>query len=153
MNPADLEKLFGPLGDPALTEDLNADNPLDALREVNADAAERLALFAKLGFGWRDDESLPIPPAAIEATACLLLLAARLYGDRIGEPLVAPVIDGSVEVDWDGASGGELVLMVPPEGAPIQFVMNLPNGSGGVTEWDGYLPADATLADVLSKLT
>ena len=103
--------------------------------------------------GWRDDESLPIPPAAIEATACLLLLAARLYGDRIGEPLVAPVVDGSVEVDWDGASGEELVLMVPPEGAPIQFVMNLPDGSGGVTEWDGYLPADATLADVLSKLT
>ena len=153
MNPADLENLFGPLGDPALTADLNADNPLGALHEVNADAAERLALFAKLGGGWRDDESLPIPPAAIEATACLLLLADRLCGDRLGEPLVAPVIDGSVEVDWDGASGEELVLMVPPEGAPIQFVMNLPDSSGDVTEWDGYLPADATLADVLSKLT
>ena len=153
MSPADLERLFGPLGDPALTADLNVDNPLDALREVNADAAERLALFAKLGMGWRDDESLPIPMAAIDATACLLLLATRLCGDRIGEPLVAPVVDGSVEVDWDGASGEELVLMVPPEGAPIQFVMNLPNGSGGVTEWDGYLPVDATLADVLSKLT
>ena len=62
-------------------------------------------------------------------------------------------VDGSVEVDWDGASGEELVLMVPPEGAPIQFVMNLPDGSGGVTEWDGYLPVDASLADVLSKLT
>ena len=153
MNPADLENLFGPLGDPALTADLNADNPLGALHEVNADAAERLALFAKLGMGWRDDESLPIPPEAIEATACLLLLADRMYGDRIGEPLVAPVVDGSVEVDWDGASDAELVLMVPPEGAPIQFVMNLPNGSGGVMEWDGFLPVDATLADVLSKLT
>ena len=153
MSPADIEKLFGPLGDPALTAELDVANPLDALREVNPDAAERFALFAKLGIGWRDDESLPIPPEAIEATACLLFLAARLYGDRIGEPLVAPVIDGSVEVDWDGASDAELVLMVPPEGAPIQFVMNLPDGSGGVTEWDGYLPADATLADVLSKLT
>ena len=153
MNPADLERLFGPLGDPALTADLDAVSPLEALREVNADVAERLALFAKLGGGWRDDDSLPIPPAAIEATACLLLLADRMYGDRIGEPLVAPVVDGSVEVDWDGASGEELVLMVPPEGAPIQFVMNLPDGSGGVTEWDGYLPADATLAAVMSKLT
>ena len=153
MNPADIVKLFGPLGDPALTAGLNVDNPLDALREVNAAAAERLALFAKLGFGWRDDESLPISPTAIEATACLLLLAARMFVARIGEPLVAPVVDGSVEVDWDGASGEELVLMVPPEGTPIQFVMNLPDGSGGVNEWDGYLPADASLADVLSKLT
>ena len=153
MNAADLEQLFGPLREPSLAADLTADSPLDALRKVNADATERLALFAKLGMGWRDDESLPIPPAAIKTTACLLLLAARLYGDRIGEPLVAPVVDGSVEVDWDGVSGEELVLMVPPEGAPIQFVMNLPDGSGGVTEWDGYLPADASLAELLSRLT
>ena len=153
MNAADLEQLFGPLREPSLAADLTAGSPLDALRKVNADATERLALFAKLGMGWRDDESLPIPPAAIKTTACLLLLAARLYGDRIGEPLVAPVVDGSVEVDWDGVSGEELVLMVPPEGAPIQFVMNLPDGSGGVTEWDGYLPADASLAELLSRLT
>ncbi|MCY4624663.1 MAG: hypothetical protein OXC99_06670 [Chloroflexi bacterium] len=153
MNAAEFERLLGPAGDPAVSASLYVTNPLDALREVNADAAERLSLFAKLGFGWRDDDSLPIPQAAISSAACLLLLADRLYGNRIAEPLVVPVVDGSVEVDWDGTSGEELVLMVPPEGAPIQFVMNLPDGSGGVTEWDGFLPTDASLADLLTRLT
>ncbi len=153
MNAGEFERLLGPAGDPAVSASLYVTNPLDALREVNADAAERLSLFAKLGFGWRDDDSLPIPQAAISSAACLLLLADRLYRDRIGEPFVAPVVDGSVEVDWDGTSGEELVLMVPPEGAPIQFVMNLPDGSGGVTEWDGFLPTDASLADLLTRLT
>ena len=153
MNAADFERLLGPAGDPAVAAGLDVTDPLDALREVNADAAERLFLFVKLGFGWRDDDSLPIPQAAINSAACLLLLADRLYGNRIGEPFVAPVVDGSVEVDWDGASGEELVLMVPPEGMPIQFVMNLPDGSGGVTEWDGFLPTDASLAELLSRLT
>ena len=152
MNAADFERLLGPAGDPAVAAGLDVTDPLDALREVNA-ASERLSLFVKLGFGWRDDDSLPIPQAAINSAACLLLLADRLYGNRIGEPFVAPVVDGSVEVDWDGASGEELVLMVPPEGSPIQFVMNLPDGSGGVTEWDGFLPADASLADLLARLT
>lgn len=153
MTAADLERLFGPLADPALAASLTVEDPLNALREVDADTAERLSLFAKLGMGWRDDDSLPIPRAAIETTACLLLVADRLFGSQLEEPFIAPMVDGSVEVDWDGASGEELVLVVPPEGSPIQFVMNLPDDAGGVTEWDGYLPADASLAELLSKLT
>ena len=150
MSPADIEKLFGPLGDPALTAELDVANPLDALREVNPDAAERFALFAKLGIGaGATTKAFPSPRRPLRPRHACFSSPTRLYGDRIGEPLVAPVVDGSVEVDWDGASGEELVLMVPPEGAPIQFVMNLPDGSGGFTEWDGFLPADATLADVL----
>ena len=151
MDAADIERLFGPLGDPTIATDLAVDGPLLTLRELDAEAADRLALFAKLGGGWLDDESLPPTPRAIETTA-LLLAAYRLQGSSVADPYLAPTPAGSIHVGWKGDSDSELALVVPPEGTPIQFVMDLPDGSGALTEWDGHIPADAALAELLSRL-
>ena len=149
MDAADLERLFGPLADPAASA---VDDPIAALREIDAEAADRLSLFAKLGGGWLDDESLPPTPRAIETAACLLIVANRLQGPRVADPYLAPTPAGSIHVGWKGSADSELALVVPPEGTPIQFVMDLPDGSGALTEWDGYIPADAALAELLSRL-
>lgn len=152
VDAAGLEWLFGPLGDAARAAGLSEDSPMDALREVNAEAADRLALFAKLGGGWLDDESLPPTPRAIETTARLLVVAHRLHGTRLADPFLVPAADGSVQVVWKAGVDTELVLVVPPSASPIRFVMDLPDGSGGVAEWDGNIPADGSLADLLSRL-
>ncbi|MDE2802654.1 MAG: hypothetical protein OXK21_07220 [Chloroflexota bacterium] len=152
MNAADIERFFGPLGDPALAAEAAVDDPLMSLRKVEPESADRLALFAKLGGGWLDDESLPPTPRAIDTTARMLLVAHRLQGSRVANPYLAPTGAGSIHVGWKGDAGAELALVVPPEGTPIQFVMDLPDGSDSHTEWDGHIPADAALAEVLSKL-
>ena len=152
VNTAHLAHLFGDLLEPASLADLGPDDALAALREVNPAAADRLEGFAALP-GWVEEGNIPITPEAIETTSCALLLAARMFGQQVKPPFVAPMPDGGIMLEWDGARGNELVVVVPPEGSEPRFLMEFRDASGGRTDWDGTLPSDAGFSELLAHLT
>ena len=148
----DLERLFGALDDAGCTAMAQADDALAALRHVNPDAAERLEHMKTLEAGWYEEGSLPISPKAIETAARVILVAHGLYGSRLKPPFPAPGPDGDVGIDWDGDHHLQLVLDVPPGGAPIEFLVEVPDGAGGFTDFEGAIPDDATLQRVLAYI-
>ena len=148
----ELHRLFGVLDDTGCTAMSQADDALSALRHVDPDAAERLKHMKTLEAGWYDEGSLPISPQAIDTAARVILVAHGLYGSRLKPPFPAPGPDGEVGIDWDGERTHQLMLDIPPGGAPIEFLVEVPDGSGGFTDFEGIIPADATLQEVLAYI-
>jgi hypothetical protein len=57
--------------------------------------------------------------------------------------------DGSLEIEWDSRSGTELMLVIPPEGTKVRYLLDIPNTSGGFDESEGLLAIDASLSELL----
>lgn len=146
----ELHRLFGPLDDAGCTAMSQADDALTALRHVNPDAAKRLEHMKTLEAGWYEEGSLPISPQAIDTAARVILVAHGLYGSRLKPPFPAPGQDGDVEIDWDGERVFQLMLMIPPEGSPVRFLLETPGAAGEFADWEGHIPGDGSLQELLA---
>ncbi len=125
---------------------------LELLKDEDSAYAGRLDNLSRLEPNWDGDGAFPISSEAIGTTAWLLSLTKRLTKEPLPRPLIAPMADGGIELDWDSESGVELMLVIPPDGSKLRFLLDTPDISGDYVEKTGYLPADASFSELLSSL-
>jgi hypothetical protein len=61
--------------------------------------------------------------------------------------------DGGLDLEWELDSGAEMMLVVPPTGRDIEYLLDEPTDSGDVIESEGLLLEDITLSELISRLT
>ena len=83
----------------------------------------------------------------------------RLLGEISQHPdqpapqlFIAPLPDGGLELEWDGTSGSELMVVIPPEGTPARFLLTTLNESGQETQRDGVISQNGALPLLLDEV-
>lgn len=126
---------------------------LEFLEAVNPAAAERVKKLAKLEPDWDGYGGDPPTGEAFRATVALLLAIGRLAPGLLEGVFISPSPDGGFGLEWELDSGAELVLIIPPSGTDIRYLLDEPTSSGDVIQSEGVLPRDATLSGLTSRLT
>lgn len=86
-----------------------------------------MQLLQRLEKGWSDGEGAPISPALIQKAGDL---SAVLCGHGLPEPLVCPVPDGSLDLNWD-----DHAVYCTMSDASVSFTAVLPSGEVVEDEW------------------
>ena len=85
--------------------------------------SERLQRYLSYGANWNDYGESPISERAVRRT--LIVLHRVAIGGP--EPVVVPVYDGGIQIQWYH-SGTEIEVEVPPSG-PVSIYLARPDGS------------------------
>jgi len=146
---------------------------LEILEKTNLAAAQRLRHLAYLEPGWDGYGGNSLTQESIELASALLLAVQQLTKGQLESPFIAPMPDGGVELEWELASGGtspvfsggattsratasgtgkELMIVIPPGGSGIRFLLVEPTSSGDLDETEGTIPTDATLSELARRL-
>ena len=101
--------------------------------------------------GWDGFGAEPIYRRAVNE--CLRILEGTVKlstssSDR--ELFIAPLPDGGLELDWDLPMEEELMVVVPPEGGPVRFLLTTTDHEGNEREREGKLGIDDTLINLFS---
>jgi hypothetical protein len=115
--------------------------------------AERLAKLSKLEPDWDGYGGSPPTEEAISRTKILLREIHGLTQGILEVPFIAPLPDGGLDLEWELDSGAEMMLVVPPTGRDIEYLLDEPTDSGDVIESEGLLLEDITLSELISRLT
>lgn len=134
-------------------QDTSVNHALATLQATNSSAAERIKKLASLEPGWDGYGGVPPTQEAVKATAELLLETHRLTGGLLESPFIAPLPEGGLELEWELDSGAELMLVIPPTGRDIRYLLDGPTSSGDVKESEGVVPRDTSLNQLISRLT
>ena len=126
---------------------------LVTLQGANLGAAERIRKLATLEPDWDGYRGDPPTVESIRMTAMLLLAIHRLAQGLLDDPFISPSPDGGLGLEWGLDSGAEIVLIIPPTGTDIRYLLDEPTSSGDNIESEGVLPKDATLSGLISRLT
>ena len=120
------------------------------LEKTQPEWAQRIKVLKELRHGWDGFGAAPVTKDAVRG--CLQILSAIIdlpHGSSIGGKLfIAPLPDGGLELDWDFRLENDLMILVPPEGEPVQFLQTLVNRSGEECEREGILDIDDNLANL-----
>jgi hypothetical protein len=131
----------------------DANQVLTILEGTNSIAAERLRKLSKLEPDWNGYGGLAPTEEAIAGTAGLLIEIHKLTHGRLESPFIAPLPDGGLELEWELASGVEVMLVIPPTGRDIRYLLDEPTTLGEVIQSEGTLWKDITLHELISRLT
>ena len=82
----------------------------------------------------------------------VLLMVHGLSSGELCEPFIAPLPDGGIEIDWEASSQNELMLVIPPEGGNIQYLLEERSAPGEPSESEGLIPRDASLSEVVRRV-
>ena len=135
------------------TQSTSANRVLAALQATNPGAVEKIRRLANLEPDWDGYGGGPPTEEAVKAAAALLLETHRLTQRPLEVPFIAPLPEGGLELEWDLDSGAELMLVIPPTGTDIRYLLDEPTSSGDIYESEGVVPKDATLSELISRLT
>ena len=135
------------------TQSTSANRVLAALQATNPGAVERIGRLANLEQDWDGYGGGPPTEEAVKAAVALLLETHRLTQGPLEAPFIAPLPEGGLELEWDLDSGAELMLVIPPTGTDIRYLLDEPTSSGDINESEGVVPRDATLSELISRLT
>jgi len=120
------------------------------LEKAEPDLAQRVKVLKELPHGWDGFGAVPLTRDALKS--CLEILNAIVDlpdSSSIGRKLfIAPLPDGGLELDWDFQVENDLMILVPPEGEPVQFLQTLLELSGEEREREGILGTDDNLANL-----
>jgi len=137
----------------ATVEETNAPSLNDNLAELEKtqpDWAQRVQVLKELPHGWDGFGAAPVTKEAVKS--CIQVLSAIVdlpHSSSIGSRLfIAPLPDGGLELDWDFQVENDLMILVPPEGEPVQFLQTLIDPSGEEREREGILDTDDNLANL-----
>ena len=126
---------------------------IDKLASRDPQTGARLRLFAGLEPDWDGFGGRPPSEKALELATVVILVAYRVSGGNLDRPSVAPLVDGGVEMEWEVDTGRELMVTVPPDGRHMQFVYTEQGNSGETGEESGFLPGDASISQLVDRLT
>ena len=135
------------------TKDASANHVLATLQATNPEAVEKIRKLGDLELDWDGYGGIPPTGEAVKATAWLLLETYKLTQGQLKNPFIAPLPEGGLELEWELDSSVELMLVIPPTGTDIEYLLEEPQGSGDVNESEGIVPKDATLSELINRLT
>ena len=128
---------------------------LDETRvKVSLEADRRLRELRELESGWDSCDGIPIPDEVIRTTERVLIEFCDLILDEVEvkDPYISPLPDGGIDLEWESESGAELLLTIHSS-ENISYLLDIPTGDGRLEESEGRVPQDATLFDLISKIT
>ena len=134
------------------TQSTSANQVLAALQATNPGAVERIRKLTGLEPDWDGYGGGSPTEEAVKAAAALLLETHRLTEGLLESPFIAPLPEGGLELEWDLDSGAELMLVIPPTGTDIRYLLDAPTSSNDINESEGVVPKDATLSELISRL-
>ena len=135
------------------TKDASTNHVLATLQATNPEAVEKIRKLRDLEPDWDGYGGIPPTEEAVKATAGLLLETYKLTQGQLENPFIAPLPEGGLELEWELDSSVELMLVIPPTGTDIEYLLEELKGSGDVNESEGIVPKDATLSELINRLT
>ena len=123
-----------------------------ALRRFHPELAERLELLADLEPDWYGYGSVAIARSSVRKCTRILVAIDRHIFAQAGEPFAAPMADGGIELEWDCVSSKELMLVIPPEGTPVRYLLTSCSEGDGVEENSGEFTTDAVVNTLLESI-
>ncbi len=113
---------------------------LRILETVNKEWTDRLKSLNRLESDWDGYGAQPIAePATIQTCQVLKGAAEKLQSLEHFQLFIAPMPDGGLEIDLDIPEERELMLVIPPEGTPIRFLLTTHDSAGAEIETEGTL--------------
>ena len=131
----------------------HANRFLELLQAASPKASERIRKLATLEPGWDGYGGEPPTEQAIETTARLLIAVYSLTHGKLDSPFIAPSPDGGLDLEWELDSGTELMLVIPPTGTEVRYLLDKTTSSGDTLESEGILAEDGALNALVSQLT
>ena len=126
---------------------------LTTLQATNPEAVKRIRKLTSLRADWDGYGGDPPTEEAVREAAELLLEIHNLTQGLLVNPFIAPLPDGGLELEWDLDSGAELMLVIMPTGTDIKYLLDEPSNSNDTIESEGSVFKDATLSDLIRRLT
>ncbi len=114
--------------------------------------AERLEHLCDLKPNWNGYESLAITVAAARKCARLIVAIDRHIYSQAGDPFLAPMADGGLELEWEGVCSRDLMVVIPPEGAPVRYLLTSYNEGDGLDELSGDFARDSAVNTLLESI-
>ena len=124
-----------------------------AMKRIAPAWMQRIERLGKLGPGWDGYGAKPISASAIQQCMTLLDSIGQRAVPNPEELFIAPLADGGLELDWDSPSGKELMIVVPPEGSPIRFLLTTFDSAGCERECSGTIAEDDSLDRLLLEFS
>ena len=113
---------------------------------------ERLTYLAELQENWDGEGAPPVAPKTLAKTRAILQKAYDLGVSVLPRPLMAPGYNGMVGIEWETGFGTELIIDVPSEDEPIQFLLVEPNNDENGTETEGEIGETWTWEVLIHRL-
>jgi hypothetical protein len=126
---------------------------IDVSQLINSEWEERLEYLSKLGPNWDGCGAAVISESAIATGSQVLTEVAGFPDPRIQQLFIAPLADGGLELEWELASGNELMIVVPHQGGPVEFLLTTVGPWGDENESDGMVPEDASMDTLFRRVT
>lgn len=122
-----------------------------ALRNSHAELVERIDYLADLEADWDGYGARRVSRTAIKRCLRLLNTIDRHCYSQAGEPFIAPMADGGLQLEWDRVFEKELILMIPPDGTSTRFLLTSFDGTGSAEDHEGVLSEDSRINEWFSS--
>ena len=126
---------------------------LTLLTRTRLEWIHRINQLSKLESNWDGYEADVISVVAIVKCYEVLAEASNFPSEFLQNLFIAPLADGGLEIEWEFPSGNELMIVIPPEGSPVRFLLTTLDSSSNESETPGTIPADATLDQLFSAVS
>ena len=107
---------------------------LELLRQSMPVAADRLTHLSGLKDGWNGDGSIRISRTSLDVCAELLCSLASCSHHLVRLAFVSPLSSGGIELEWDSLPSKDLLLSIPPNGSPIEYLTSHPDSGDTIEE-------------------
>ena len=125
----------------------------DVLTRTRPEWIHRINQLSKLESNWDGYEADVISAVAIVKCYGILAEVSNFPSEFLQNLFIAPLADGGLEIEWEFPSGNELMIVIPPEGSPVRFLLTTLDPSSNESETPGTIPADATLDQLFSAVS
>lgn len=123
-----------------------------ALSSSHPELLERIEYLAGLEPNWDGYGSSVVSSTAVDTCTSLLNAIDEHVYAKAGEPFVAPMADGGLELEWECVSEKELMLVIPPEGTPVRFLLATCAETEITGEISGVLSEDFTVDQLFDRI-
>ena len=107
---------------------------LELLRQSMPVAADRLTHLSGLKDGWNGDGSIRISRTSLEVCAELLCSLASCSHHLVRLAFISPLSSGGIELEWDSLHSKDLLLSIPTNGSPIEYLISHPDSGDTIEE-------------------
>ena len=123
----------------------------EALRKSHPKVVERIEYLAGLEPDWDGYSAKAVSRAAVKKCLRLLNTIDRELFSEIGEPFVAPMADGGLELEWEMARKTEIMLAIQPDGKMVRYVLTRFD-QGRAEDYEGVLSERSGINEMLSSV-
>ena len=113
---------------------------------------EDLARIASLPADWDGHGTAAVAPITIERTEYVLQVAFLFGSGHLPVPFIGPAYDGRMILEWDDATGKELIVDVPGSlDARIRFLLVEPDFEGTETEIEAAISDRWSIQGIIGR--